>query len=131
MIFSFVHQRTNKLCRLTIQQSILKDFYNANYFNNGFVQLQGVSYYKQNKKASHSVQVNHGKTFQILSRTYKQNSGTFQDSKKKNRTFQDVATLFKATYFLADSNVSFVEGTDDFIEVSMLVDKLACTAPLL
>ena len=39
------------------------------------------------KKTSHSVLVNHGKTFQNFSRTYKQNSRTFQDSKKKSRTF--------------------------------------------
>ena len=42
------------------------------------------------KKNSHSVQVNHGKTFQTFSRTYKQNSRTFKDfpgQKKKSRTF--------------------------------------------
>ena len=46
------------------------------------------------KQISHFVLVNHGKTFRLFSRTYKQNSRTFQDSKKKNpKLFQDVATL--------------------------------------
>ena len=46
------------------------------------------------KKTSHSVLVNHRKTF---SRTYKQNSRTFQDRKKNPGLFQDVATLMVST----------------------------------
>ena len=48
------------------------------------------------KKTSHSVLVNHGKTLQIFSRTDKHNSRTFNDfpgSQKNPRLFQDVATL--------------------------------------
>ena len=45
------------------------------------------------KKTSHSVLVNHGKTFQTFSRTYKQNSRTFHHRKKNPGLFQDVATL--------------------------------------
>ena len=40
-IFLFVRQHINKLCHL----SFLNKLYNENYFNNGFVQLQGISYY--------------------------------------------------------------------------------------
>ena len=42
------------------------------------------------KKTSQSVLVNHEKTFQIFSRTYKQNSRTFEDfpgQQKKSWTF--------------------------------------------
>ena len=45
------------------------------------------------KTTSHFVLVNHGKNFQIFSRTYKQNSRTFQDREKNPGLFQDVATL--------------------------------------
>ena len=71
----------------------MKDLQNANYFNNGFVQEQDISYYV--KKTSHSVLANHAKTFQIFSRTYKQSSSTFKDfpgQQKNPGLFQDVAT---------------------------------------
>ena len=50
------------------------------------------------KTTSHFVLVNHGKTFQIFSRTYKKNSRTFQDRKKNPGLFQDVATLHTFIY---------------------------------
>ena len=76
-------------------KKLFKDLRNANYFNNGFVQLQGTSYYTKN---SHSVLVNHGKTFQFFSRTYKQKSRTFKDfpeQEKKSRTFQDFSRMWQ------------------------------------
>ena len=46
MIFLFVRQRTNKLSSNNTKK-LFKDLHNANYFNNGFIQLQGTSYYKK------------------------------------------------------------------------------------
>ena len=64
-------------------------------FQQSFVQLQGTSYCKKKQLHILSWKVT-GKLYKYfpgLSRTYKQNSRTFQDSKKNPGLFQDVATL--------------------------------------
>ena len=86
------------LTKQTFKFTLSKHLHNANYFNHTFVKLQGTSYCN-NKKTSHSVLVKNGKTFQTFSRIYKQNSRTSQDSKKKTKTFQDVATLQINAFF--------------------------------
>ena len=54
------------------------------------MQLQGTSYHN-NKKTSHSVLVNHGKTFQTFSRTYKQ----FKDFPGQKKKIQDFSRMWQ------------------------------------
>ena len=92
-----MRQHTNTLCLFTIQQSILNELHNANYFNNRFAQSQGTSYYKKKLKnftfclgESRENFINIFQDFPGLTNKIQGLSRTFQDSKKNpglSRTF--------------------------------------------
>ena len=88
-IFLFVHQHTNKLFLLTIQQSFLNELHNANYFNNGFVQLQGTGTVPVIIKKKNSLTFCPGESLENFINIFQDFPGltTFQVSKKKSRTF--------------------------------------------
>ena len=88
----FVPHHTNKICLLTIQQSFLNELHDANHFNNGFVRLQGASYYKKKnnftfrpgKSQENFINIFLDFPFQDLQTKFKDFPG---QRKKKSRTF--------------------------------------------